>query len=99
MKIETAVKRLRERLIAGICDDVDRKAVETLLAGYERLAGSTEPAPSRFTAFNPFERAILLTLLQEHCNSVSQISVATETRTSIYLSGIEELEAECGRAG
>ena len=49
---------------------------------------------NRFKVFNPEERSILTVLLQEHANSVSEISVATGVRSSAYLKMIEDLENE-----
>jgi hypothetical protein len=55
---------------------------------------------SRFLAFNPEERVILETLLQDHANSVSTISRSVEGAIDIhaYLATIEALENECRRS-
>jgi hypothetical protein len=62
-------------------------------------AKATRPKPSRFKAFNPEERLILETLLQDHANSVSVISASVEGAIDIhaYLATIEALENECKR--
>jgi hypothetical protein len=62
-------------------------------SGVEVMSNHPIKRPDRFKAFNPDERLILLTLLQEHCNAVSQIA-AGEHRVSAYLLAIERLEAE-----
>ena len=51
---------------------------------------------NRFKAFNPDERHILQTLLQEHANTVGQIAygAGVEHRVAAYLLAVEELEAE-----
>ena len=49
---------------------------------------------NRFDAFNPEEREILRVLLTNHVNTVSEISVAVEVRTSEYTLLIERLERE-----
>ena len=49
---------------------------------------------NRFAAFNPEERNVLLTLLQCHANTVSQIAARSEFRVAKYLLMIEELEHE-----
>ena len=56
--------------------------------------------PNRFLAFNPEERLILETLLQDHANSVSAISQSIEGAIDIhaYLATIEALENESRRS-
>ena len=49
---------------------------------------------NRFAGFNPEEKAILMHLLGEHANTVSQIAVATDVRVAAYLMKIESLENE-----
>lgn len=55
---------------------------------------------NRFAAFNPDERVILGTLLQDHANTVSVISQSVEGAIDIhaYLATIEALENECRRS-
>lgn len=55
---------------------------------------------SRFKVFNPDERLILETLLQDHANTVSVISRSLEPMPKglyKYLAAIEALENECRR--
>lgn len=49
---------------------------------------------NRFDLFNPEERVILQTLLEEHANTVSQCAIAMDVRVAAYLRKIEALEAE-----
>lgn len=49
---------------------------------------------NRFASFNPEERNILLALLQEHANAVSEIAACSGQRVAHYLLLIEALEME-----
>ena len=51
-------------------------------------------AENRFSKFNPEERLILGTLLQNHANTVAEIGLAMDVRCSEYLRVIERLENE-----
>ena len=57
------------------------------------MSDRTKKNTNRFSAFNPDERHILETLLQEHRNAVSVIA-AGEHRVAAYLVAVERLEAE-----
>lgn len=54
---------------------------------------------NRFAVFNPEERVILQTLLEEHANTVSQIAGPLGIGVAKYLLAIEALEAEAKDGG
>jgi len=51
---------------------------------------------NRFEKFSPQERTILRVLIQNHCNSVSEIALHSpnEPKICLYLAELEELETE-----
>jgi hypothetical protein len=73
--------------------DIEDGAVEWQRRMYLAPEPEVPKDANRFGAFNPEERSILLVLLQERANAVSQIA-SGEHRVSAYLLAIERLEAE-----
>lgn len=58
------------------------------------MAKITGKKPNRWQEFSPKEREIFQVLIQNHLNTISQISLHNDFRVADYLNHLETLEEE-----